>query len=408
MKTITKFLTAFILTLSVGISMAQNCTVSITSVTSNGNGSYTINYATNNFNPNSFFANVWVNFGDGTYTYPSPSAGSVTHTYSNNGMYLACITIDDSLSGCNASDCDTIYASTSPCNLSASFTTNNSSTTQYTFTDNSIGTYNNDAWNILDQFGVSVYTAANTNSITYTFTNNGFYSVIRYISDNSGGITCTDSTVDYIQISSPTVACSAWFYAWPDSANPGVVDIWDLSYLNNIGAGSYWDMGDGTTYPYTNGSFATTITHNYASSGFYNICLYINDGAGCADTFCTNVFVPRLNMNNQTNSIHQAIIHPNPNGTTGISNSNVEWAQIKACPNPCTSILNVQVSSLENQHFHLEIINSLGQTSMASDRIITKGFQSMELNTSGLENGLYILKISNDKNKAQTIRFIKN
>lgn len=406
MKTITKILIALIFILSISGASAQTCSITINSVTSNGNGSYTFNVSTNNFNSGSFFASMWVDFGDGNYAYPSPNSTSFTHTYNNNGMYYFCVGIDDSLSACYSSDCDTIIVSTSPCNLAAGFSMSGTGPNQYTFTDYSTGTYNFDLWRIDDQFGSNILTQTNSASLSHTFTNNGFYTVTRKIV-NSGPPYCADSTVQFIQVNNASGVCSAWFYAWPDSANPGVVDIWDLSYVNPVGAGSHWDMGDGTTYPYTNGAFATTITHNYASSGNYNICLYINDGNGCADTFCTNVFVPRYNMHNNVNSVHQAVIHPNPNGATGIKNTGSAINSVKTCPNPCTNELQISFESKENIQLQIAVKNSLGQTIFNSPYDVQTGNNQINLNTSTFESGIYFIQINDGKNKANCLKFIK-
>jgi hypothetical protein len=166
-------------------------------------------------------------------------------------------------------------------------------------------------------------------------------------------------------------------------------------------------MGDGTTYPYTNGGFASTIVHNYAASGFYNICLYLNDGNGCTDSFCTNVFVPRYNMNHNVNMVHQAIIHPNPNGATGIQAVTNNLGAIKVCPNPCSNEMSLELNTKENTHLNLNIKNALGQTVQSIKLNAQVGFNQFNINTSEFESGIYILQLSDDTNKVSTIKFVK-
>ena len=77
-----------------------------------------------------------------------------------------------------------------------------------------------------------------------------------------------------------------------DSANGGTPvpipnELW-LWNLSSGGSGNYsfvWDFGDGTssTDPYP--------THIYPNGGPYVLCLTIDDGAGCSDTYCDSISV---------------------------------------------------------------------------------------------------------------------
>jgi len=88
------------------------------------------------------------------------------------------------------------------------------------------------------------------------------------------------------QICTTTPACSAGFFAVPDSANPsGVLGVYfmDVSQGNPISWA--WTFGDGSNgtgqYPY----------HIYSQPGTYQVCLTIVTANGCTDQFCQSVVV---------------------------------------------------------------------------------------------------------------------
>ncbi len=53
-----------------------------------------------------------------------------------------------------------------------------------------------------------------------------------------------------------------------------------------------WDMGDGKVYT------ESAVIHQYADTGKYEVCLAIDDGAGCRDTICRQIHVDDYNPNN--------------------------------------------------------------------------------------------------------------
>src|SRR5689334_5258395 len=78
--------------------------------------------------------------------------------------------------------------------------------------------------------------------------------------------------------------CTASFYSVPDSAGTGV------SFFNTStgtsGTTTYiWNFGDGS------GSFNQNDHHQYANSGWYQVCLTIYDSLnGCQSSFCDSLF----------------------------------------------------------------------------------------------------------------------
>ena len=137
-----------------------------------------------------------------------------------------------------------------------------------------------------------------------------------------------------------------------------------------------WSWGDGTqdtiAYP----------SHTYSTAGIYKICLTITDSTGCTNSYCDSSYLQK-----STNSI--ITVNVIPQGTLGI-NTNQLSNHIKVYPNPTKDNLTIETNS--NTEQKLEIINLIGQTVYTN--II---YKKAVINTSAFANGVYILKLSSDK-----------
>lgn len=113
----------------------------------------------------------------------------------------------------------------------------------------------------------------------------GSYTVCLIVQDSSVLSPCIDSNCVTITIGSSTGGCQANFYAYPDSLGA----MYQYS-VNNMSTGSplsyIWNWGDGSAF-----SNGPNPTHIYPGPGTYNLCLYIDNGAGCLDTFCQTITV---------------------------------------------------------------------------------------------------------------------
>ncbi|MDZ4663261.1 MAG: PKD domain-containing protein [Bacteroidota bacterium] len=134
-------------------------------------------------------------------------------------------------------------------------------------------------WN----FGNSQTSSLQNPNITYTA--NGVYTVCLSIWTPTAAPTCSASicqTVNITTAPNPTCLLNASF-TQITSAN-------SATFLSNstgtvIGSTYTWDYGD------MNFGFGNSTTHTYASPGFYNCKLVVNNGSGCIDSVTNSVFV---------------------------------------------------------------------------------------------------------------------
>lgn len=244
---------------TVQVSGSGNCDASFSMIDSMG---YVF------FQPSTYNANwsyFW-NFGDGTSSW-NPFE---THTYNGAGPYVPCLTVIDSVSGCTATSCDSLYFS--PTNCSATFFYQISGNTIYLYPSTSGGAITTYLWNFGDgASGTGQYPS-------HTYAVPGTYTVCIAIYTASG---CTDSTCQTITIP-PASPCQAGF-TWNNPLNNQV-----LFYNTSPGSqlNFFWNFGDGST------SNSTNPSHIYAAAGTYYACLTIIDSSqGCADTYCDTIIV---------------------------------------------------------------------------------------------------------------------
>ncbi len=224
---------------------------------------------------NFFIADVYVptlnyfwDFGDGS----TGSGYFLNHQYSQPGLYVACLTVFDSLNACSATQCDTVLAAGSNNGTcSAQFTTTYNGNGSITFNPpvNSPNSYF--AWNFGDG------TSSTLVNPTHTYSSAGVFSVCLTVTNFAQ--TCTDYYCAFVQTSG-TNNCDASF----GTADSGGYVFF---YPNNFSSTSYysWTFGDGGTgtgvYP----------VHQYSTPGYYTICCTISDSAlNCSATWCDSIY----------------------------------------------------------------------------------------------------------------------
>ncbi|MFN0187613.1 MAG: PKD domain-containing protein [Bacteroidia bacterium] len=223
-------------------------------------GSNTISFV--NTSTGNYSALTWY-LGDGT----TASTSNVTHTYAP-GIYGVCLTVWDSINGCQSTFCDTLYInSTAICQ--ASFTTTYQGNL-IQFLNNSAGPYTQVYWNFGDG------TSSTIISPWHQFSQPGVYTVCLTVGDSA--TSCFDTycqTVAYqgtgnCDASFTTVDSAGFTWFLPTTYNP--------SYSYN------WSFGDGSS------STQIYPVHQYNPQGTYLACLTLIDSANnCFDTFCDSV-----------------------------------------------------------------------------------------------------------------------
>ena len=263
-----------------------NCSDTICqTVVVNGSGNTcipTFNYlqtatGTFNFQPDFPSPNLnyfWL-FGDGS----SSTQMAPSHTYNSNGPYMVCLTITDSLGGCQATWCDSVWIGQPPLPCHADFNYQILQGTTVQFNDqSSSGNPTGGALTYHWDFGDSTFsTLANP---VHSYGSQGVYFVCLTITDSSG---CTDTYCDLVMFSN-NLPCMADFASFPTPN--GAMQFVNLSIGSNPNTvlSSFWDFGDGSV------SNATNPIHSYAVADSYLVCLMITDNAGCVDTSCQYVY----------------------------------------------------------------------------------------------------------------------
>ena len=378
MKNLNKFkflLVALLSMASLNIVNAQ-CTSSFTYL---DNGAGDISF-TNTSSTTSSVNYSW-DFGDGN----TSQSLSPNHTYSTNGHYMACLTIADSL-GCSDVFCDTISVSgAAPCNLVANFTSVDNGNGNYSFTSASPSSLTHH-WNFGDGITSSSY---NPN---HTYLANGTFVASLFITDSSNS-TCYDYGSAIISVSgvSNPVPCNAAFVVNPDSS--GNVIVYNTSTGTNITY--FWDFGDGNT---------STLAHpnyTYSTAGPFGLCLTIDDGNGCSDTYCDTIDSGGIVLKGGF-----TINVVDPTGVaTGIENQIEMISELNTYPNPVRNILSIELNLVEQTQVEIFATDLLGNmVSIITNKNMNSGMNKLQWNTNEVPNGLYLLNIkSNNSVKVKKI-----
>jgi PKD repeat protein len=273
------------LLLAIGFSFAQSaqaqCQAGFTSSESNGVVTF-VNTSTG----------IGVNglstydFGDGNVaTYLGTN--NVNHTYTTNGVYLACLTAMDSLTGCVSTFCDSVLvsgASGTPACASNFTMSVSGGTVTFTNTSSNFAATGTGSWNFGDGNSATTSGMAGT---THTYTQNGTYTVCLAINDQASN--CSDTycnTVTITGLGGGGGNCSASFTA---SESQGVATFVNTSTNLSAGGIGIWNFGDGN---FGTSLGMSSIPHTYTSNGVYLVCLTIQDSlTGCTDTWCDSLQV---------------------------------------------------------------------------------------------------------------------
>ncbi len=269
-------------------------------------------------------------------------------------------------------------------NNNASFNYTDNGNGNYSFTNTSTGSYTLSDWSFGDG------NTSSTNSPNHTFVNNGTYVVVLAIADSSSlsGATCNmNYYIDTINVTGVTnpVVCKAGFSLYTAPTQTGVIVV-------NSATGSnltyFWDFDDGNT---SNQQFPS---YTYSTAGPFNLCLTVDNGNGCIDTFCDSI-------NSGGTVFKQSGFEINiigPNLVTEIANTSLTSSTINIYPNPASD--QITIANNNTNINKIETIDITGKTIQT----ITKN--SNIIDVSNLVNGIYFLKIQTDDGIIYS-RFVK-
>lgn len=302
--------------------------------------------------------NVW-DFGDGTVqTVVGQTA--VTHTYAQQGYYVACLTVQDSLSGCSDTQCDTVLVNIQAgCQANFSFYVDSLNPVTVTFVDQS--TTNPVSW--FWDFGDG--TTSTLQNPQHTYAVEADYTVC--LTMTGGG--CTDTYCTTVRAAN---YCAPYINAAPDSSNPASVTMTFFAYsLCGNPSDIAWDFGDGTID--TSGN--QNPTHTYATPGWFDVCacVVINTDTFC---FCDSVFAQRL--------------------ASGIDDLN-RPQNLSVYPNPVNSVSQIDYTLPVSGLLVAEVYDLLGnKVSVIANEKQQAGAHSLTFRAEQLPAGTYVLRISID------------
>ncbi|MEO6454072.1 MAG: PKD domain-containing protein, partial [Ginsengibacter sp.] len=219
----------------------------------------------NNFGPQSF---TW-DFGDGS---PKVITGiqSVNHSYAGPGTYRVTLTIEDT-AFCNSPDDTTKLVRLSP-KLVAQFNTPASGCVPYNavFDNTSLG-----GLSFIWDFGDG--TSSTLDYPSHLYSQAGNYKIKLYAFDSTS---CNpiDSTSKIISVIPPPIASFIFSPTVPVENSFTQFTNQSIGAIDNL-----WKFGDGDT------SNQENPRHIFPATGTYNVCLTVQNEAGCSDDTCQPV-----------------------------------------------------------------------------------------------------------------------
>jgi PKD repeat protein len=216
-------------------------------------------------------------FGDNTMA----TSASPIHTYTQDGVYSACVTITDA-TGCTSTDCQLVYVfNNTPCitSMSSSVSATNPLTYSFASTNaNNLNIYY--TWD----FGDGLMDSMNA-AVAHTYAQAGTYTVCLYEYNLLTGCYGVDCQTIIVAGGAP---CQA-FITYNNAAGSSVFDFFGTTSSTNNPVTYAWDFGDGITSTLQN----PTHTYNPIATGpvTYNVTLTVTDANGCTATEVETIFV---------------------------------------------------------------------------------------------------------------------
>jgi PKD repeat protein len=195
---------------------------------------------------------------------------------------------------------------------------------------------------------------------------------------------CSNTRCETVVVTGTSSPCLALFNIATDtnSSNPNAFTVYNLSY--GAGLSYLWDFGDGNT------STQQNPAHIYASNGNYLLCLTVNNGSGCSQTYCDSL-LGADSLSRTFNPLTLTVV--NGPGQPIITNINeVSFnSSVAVSPNPFSDATIFAINSEKtNGVYTFELFDVLGKKVMEQTNITAKQFS---IGRNNLENGMYFYKI---------------
>lgn len=360
----------------------------VVTYTPNGSGSVTFSVSQTTY-PWYF---VW-EYGDDLYS-PTPNmVPTITYTYFD-GTYNASVIVFSNLLSCGPFTLNTVVTVTgNPCDANAAFTYTPSGASTILFSKTTPATNTNisHSWYFGD--GVS----SNQLNPSHTYSVAGYYRAYHISYDNLWPISSpadtnaapchTFNAVNFSITGVPCVANSG-FTIYPSGA-PQSYYI-NMFYPYNV-TSALWDWGDGTT------SNVLYPMHTYSVAGNYSVCLTVTTSCGAISTSCVSQY---FSKGAEGDMLYVSVL-PNEisNGIEERMNGQLNFGLF---PNPSNGELNLVLNEQWKPE-EIKVYDMFGKE-VYSDGPVTEE-QSLKLNLSKLENGIYFLQVRSS-NRSGSSKFI--
>ncbi|NOX84566.1 MAG: T9SS type A sorting domain-containing protein [Chlorobi bacterium] len=220
-----------------------------------------------------------------------------------------------------------------------------------------------------------------------TITGTGLSATVEWSSDYSGTATVSIAGVNDCGEGNPS-SMDVEVGAIPAPVITGENEVCDNSSedyttSDNDGSTYTWDVTGGTI---TDGQGTSTVTVLWGDPGTGSVTVTEESAQGCTGT-----------------SEEFPVVIDN---CTGIG-ENRNNGELLVYPNPAQNILNVEFKAEVSGNVQVIVVNLTGQKLLQKEVDATNGKQSLRFDISGLQQGLYIIKIQSGNEVVLTRQFVK-
>jgi PKD repeat protein len=321
-----------------------------------------------------------------TFGWGAPNAygNSAVRSYTANGYDWVCLHINDAITGCSSTKCDTVWITnvptTSTCNANFNYTLSSNGLVYFASTFPTTFSNTNYSWN----FGGSA--TGTGSSLTHTYTSNGTKTICLTITNTLTNCTNTKcDTVNITTVSNSVTPClpSVSYSLSKDSTTALTWNAYPF-YPSNI-TNATWSWGDGNT------SVGLYPSHTYSAAGTYSTCVTVS--VSCGTITATYCYVANIFRSSQSSNM--IALRVKQSGATGIKNQTKEESYLSIYPNPNNGEFMVELKGAGNQlkENTMSVYNMMGQK-VAEKLMLTGDKQTIDV--SNLPNGTYLIKINSE------------
>ncbi len=191
-------------------------------------------------------------------------------------------------------------------------------------------------------------------------------------------------TMDYC----PALPCNASFTKFqavdPITSLPIPNEVVLVDNSTGTGLAYSWDFGDGSAP-----QAGLNVRHTYSTHGSYNVCLTVTSGTGtglCTSTYCDTLTV------DSTGNVRSSFTVNTGNSALSIEeNSTIN--SLKLFPNPANEFAIIEFESANNTNLSIKVIDMKGAEIQVVNQSVFSGNNRIQLNTSNLNEGMYVVQL---------------